>query len=159
MSFVVGLLLTACGFNVQTNLPYTPADGVNLSVGSVQVRNLMILSPAEGEGWVSASMSSPEQDALVGVSGKLITTDGAEGASLTATIPDPVALGNGTAVVLTDRPSFITVKADGLKAGMTVELTLEFSTAGQTTLRVPVIDANHPYYATVSPSPASSPSA
>ena len=30
MTFVLGLVLSACGFNVQTNLPYTPAEGVNL---------------------------------------------------------------------------------------------------------------------------------
>jgi hypothetical protein len=158
MTFVLGLVLTACGFNVQTNLPYTPADGVNLEVGPVQVRNLMILSRTEGVGFVSATMSSSQSDALVGVSGTVINSDGSNGAALTATMPNPIALGNGTPVVLTDQPAFITVKADGLKAGLTVDLTLQFSSAGETTLRVPVVDGNHPYYATVSPAPSATPS-
>ncbi len=152
MMFVLGLVGSACGFNVQTNLPYTPADGVNLEVGSVQIRNLMVLSRADGEGFISATMSSSEPDALVGVSGMVIKSDGSDGAALTATVPNPVAVGNGVPTVLTDRAQFVTVRGDGLKPGLTVDLTLQFSSAGETTLRVPVVDANHPYYVTVSPS-------
>ena len=59
-------------------------------------------------------------------------------------------------MVLTDKPAFITVKGEGLTPGNTVDLTLKFSTAGESTLRVPVVDANHPYYVTVSPSPSAS---
>ena len=156
ITFVLGLVLAACGFNVQTNLPYTPADGVNLDVGSVHVRNLMVLSKADGEGFLSASMGSTEQDALVSASGTVIKPDGSNGGELTVTFPDPIALGNGNNVVLTDKPAFITVKGEGLTPGNTVDLTLKFSTAGESTLRVPVIDANHPYYVTVSPSPSAS---
>ncbi|WP_344801948.1 hypothetical protein [Microlunatus ginsengisoli] len=156
LTFVLGLVLSACGFNAQTNLPYTPADGVNLDVGSVHVRNLMILSRTDGEGFLSASMSSPDQDALVGASGTVIKPDGSNGGELTFTFPKPVALANGTAVVLTDSPAFVTVKGEGLTPGNTVDLTLEFSSAGQSTLQVPVVDANHPAYVTVSPSPSAS---
>ena len=47
----------ACGFDVQTNQPYTPAEGVNYDVGNppVQVRNLMILSREDGVGFLSAT--------------------------------------------------------------------------------------------------------
>lgn len=158
MTFVLGVVLTACGFNVQTNLPYTPADGVNLAVGPVQVRNLMILSRAPGEGFVSATMDSTEPDSLVAVTGTVINPDGSTGAALTATLPNPIAVGGGLPVVLTDQPAFVTVKADGLRSGLTVDLTLQFSSAGETTLQVPVVDGNHPYYVTVSPSPSATPS-
>ena len=42
----------SCGIDVQTTQPYTPAEGVNVNVGSpaVQVRNLMILSREDGDG-------------------------------------------------------------------------------------------------------------
>jgi hypothetical protein len=154
MTFVLSLVLTACGFNVQTNLPYTPADGVNLNIGTVSVRNLMVLSRQPGQGYVSASMASSGQDSLVGVSGTVIKSDGSEGAQFNATVPAPVNLTNGVAVVLTDDPAFITIQADGLDAGLTANLTLEFSKAGQATVKVPVIDGLHPYYATVTPSAA-----
>lgn len=155
MTFVLGLVLTACGFNVQTNLPYTPADGVNTEVGAVQIRNLMVLSKTDGEGFLSASISSSQNDSLTGVSGTVIKSDGSTGATLTATIPSAVTLNAGAAVVLTNEPAFITLKGDGITPGLTVDLTLQFSSAGATTLRVPVVDADHPYYVTVSPSPSS----
>ena len=159
MTFVLGLVLSACGFNAQTNLPYTPADGVSLDVGSVHVRNLMVLSKSDGEGFLSATMSSASgADALTSATGTVIKPDSSNGGTLTVTIPEPVAFGNGTSVVLTDKPEFVTVKGDGLMPGTTVNLTLTFSSAGASTLIVPVVDANHPYYVTVSPSPSGTPS-
>lgn len=152
MTFMLGFILTGCGFNVQTNLPYTPANGVNFQVGSVQVRNLMVLSRTEGVGFLSATMSSSERDSLTGVSGTVINSDGSDGGPLTATIPSAVSLGNGVPVILTEGAQFVTVTGQGLTPGLTVVLTLQFSSAGETTLRVPVVDANQPAYATVSPS-------
>jgi hypothetical protein len=52
--------------------------------------------------------------------------------------------------VLTDGP-FITVRSPDLKAGLTADVTLQFSTAGSATVRVPVIDGNEGPYATISP--------
>jgi hypothetical protein len=156
MTFALGLVLSACGFSVQTNLPYTPSEGVNLSIGSVQIRNLMVLSKGQNEGFVSATMSSTEDESLVAVSGTIIKSDGSNGGALTATIPAPVSLTPGIPVVLTDSPAFVTVKGDGLTPGLTVNLTMEFRSAGRATLLVPVVDASHPYYVTVSPEPSSS---
>ena len=159
VTFVLGLVLTACGFNAQTNLPYTPADGVSLDVGSVHVRNLMVLSKGDGQGFLSATIGSTGgTDVLSAVSGTVIKPDGSDGAALAVTIPEPVAVGNGTSVVLTDKPAFVDVTADGLTPGATVNLTLKFNEAGEATLQVPVVDAEHPYYVTVSPSPSGSPS-
>jgi hypothetical protein len=159
MTFILGLVLTACGFNAQTNLPYTPADGVSLDVGSVHVRNLMVLSKGDNQGFLSATIgSSGGPDTLSSVTGTVIKPDSSDGAALTVTIPQPVAFGNGTSVVLTDKPEFVTVTGDGLLPGATVNLTLKFNDAGESTLQVPVVDAEHPYYVTVSPSPSGTPS-
>src|SRR5215207_4095840 len=157
---VAGLLLvlavtvtTACGTNKQTLRPYTPAEGVNFDVGGergVKVRNLMILSRAEGEGILSATMVAADRAQLTAVSGKAIKSDGTDGAPLSATIPSSVSLGNGVLVVLTDGP-FITVRSPDLKAGLVADVTLQFSTAGSATVRVPVIDGNEGPYATISP--------
>ncbi len=156
LTFVLGLVLSACGFNVQTNLPYTPSEGVNLSIGSVQIRNLMVLSRGDNQGFVSATLSSTKDDSLVAVSGTVIKSDGSNGAALTSTLAAPVSLTPGIPVVLTDSPAFVTVTGEGLTPGLTANLTMEFRSAGRATVLVPVIDANHPYYVTVSPEPSSS---
>lgn len=156
---VLGLLVgaAACGRDVQTMQPYTPAEGVNFDVGnpSVQVRNLMILSREKGSGFLSASLSASERDALTSVAGKPIKIDGSAGTPLTVTQPDPIAVGSGALVVLTDR-SLINVSSPDLIVGGVAELTLMFSTAGSITVRVPVVDANQPAYKSISPSPSPS---
>lgn len=148
------VFLSACGMNAQTLQPYTPADGVNFNVGPtdewVQVRNLMILSDSDGQGVVSASIVASERDALTAVSGHPIKADGSEGTPFEATLPNPVGLTPGVLVVLTDR-ELITVASPDLVVGQAAELTLTFSTVGEHTVRVPVVDADQPEYATITP--------
>ncbi|MET0692590.1 MAG: hypothetical protein ABWX96_14955 [Propionibacteriaceae bacterium] len=157
-SLTLVLTVSACGMDVQTNQPYTPAEGVNFDVGDVHVRNLMILSKADGSGILSGSLVSVERDALVSVAGVPITVNGTDGTALKVTIPDPVALGNSVLVVLTQRP-FITVDSDELVPGLTARLVLTFSSAGESTVIVPIVDGNQPDYATITPTPSASPSA
>ena len=52
--------------------------------------------------------------------------------------------------MLTDRP-LITVESPDLLVGGDAELTLRFSTAGEAKVKVPVVDADQPDYATISP--------
>ena len=151
------LALSGCGMNVQTMQPYTPADGVNFDVGEVHVRNLMVLSREAGEGFLSATLAADDRDALTGVSGIAIKTDGSDGAALTVSQPNPIAVGPGSPVVLTDR-TLISVASEDLQVGGEAELVLTFSTAGAATVRVPVVDANQPDYATISPTPTPTPS-
>jgi len=155
----LGLVLgvAGCGMNVQTNKPYTPAEGVNLDAGAIKIRNLMILSREAGSGFLAASMVSSERDALTGVSGTAIKSDGSTGGAITSTLPSPVALGNGQLVILTQRP-LITVTGTDLAPGLTAKLTLQFSTAGEVNLVVPVVNADQIDYATISPSPSATPS-
>jgi hypothetical protein len=164
---VIGLLLVsgACGQDVQTNLPYTPAEGVNIDVGDpadpeqvVHVRNLLIISWEPGEGVVSASIVTDGRDALTAVSGTPIKVDGTEGAPFTATIGNTVSIANGAQVVLTDQAP-ITVKSPDLTAGLDAVVTLAFQNAGEVTLRAPVVDGNEPQYATLKPTPTPTSSA
>lgn len=164
---VLGLLLasTGCGMHVQTNEPYTPADGINIDVGGpgtasvVHVRNLMIISRKPGSGVLSGSLVGDSRDSLTEVSGIALKMDGSDGAPFTATITDTVSLGNGALVVLTDRAPIPVTSAD-LAPGLTARVTLRFENAGETTLRIPVVDGNEPQYRSISPapSPSSSPS-
>jgi hypothetical protein len=146
---------TACGMSAQTTKPYTPSEGISVDVGGyagVKVRNLLILSRADGEGYLSGTLVSQQRSSLTSVSGKAIKADGTDGAPITATIPQQISLGNGLVVVLTSQP-LIVLKSPDLKAGLTAQLTLEFTEAGQTAVIVPVVDAKQPPYSTISPEP------
>jgi hypothetical protein len=155
----LGLTLTAaaCGMNVQTLNPYTPAEGVNFDVGGVNLRNVMVLSRTEGEGFLSASLTASEADSLVSVTGTAMKSDGSEGAPLTVTLPAPIEIPPGGLVVLTDGPLIEVTSAD-LQSGLVAKLVLTFSKAGEVTTNAPVVDAEQPAYATISPSPSASPS-
>ena len=159
-----GLLVVAaaCGMDVQTLKPYTPAEGINVDVGNpsdaksvVHVRNLLIVSKAPGEGIVSASLVTADRDQLTGITGVPIKADGTEGAPFTATIPNTVSLANGLQVVLTDGTP-ITVKSADIAPGLSATVTLTFQSAGEVTLKVPVMDGNEPQYASITPAPTPS---
>jgi hypothetical protein len=163
---VIGLLLVAggCGMDVQTNRPYTPAEGINVDVGDtatpnevVHVRNLLIISWQPGQGVLSGSVVTYGRDSLTGVSGAPIKVDGTEGAPFTVTVPSTVALANGLQVVLTDQAPIL-LKSPDLMAGLEAVVTLQFENAGETTTRVPIVDGNEGQYREISPSPTPTPS-
>jgi len=160
----LGLLAVAaaCGMDAQTLKPYTPGEGVNVDVGDagnpnavVHVRNLLIVSKAPGQGIVSASMVSGNRDQLTGITGVAIKADGTEGAPFTATITNTVSLANNLLVVLTNGTP-ITVKSADIAPGLSATMTLTFQSAGEVTVKVPVMDGNEPQYATISPAPTPS---
>lgn len=156
----IGLLVSgaACGFNVQTNRPYTPAQGVNYNVGTppVQVRNLMVLSREEGRGFLSATLTANDQDALTSVAGAPVKADFNPGTPFTVGLASPIPLSNQAIVVLTSRQPLITMASPDLKVGGEAELTLTFETAGSMKTRVPIVDADEEPYATIRPSAAAS---
>ncbi len=157
---VLGLVggLASCGFDMQTMEPYTPSDGVNRDIGGLKARNLMILSKTEGSGFLSGSMLSEGQDdQLTAVTGVSVKADGSPGQQLTMSLSQPVALSNGVLVVLTKQAPISVTGAD-LKSGLEANLELTFAKAGKLSLTVPVVDANAREYATVTPSPAATPS-
>jgi hypothetical protein len=157
LATVLLLCAAACGFDVQTNRPYTPAQGVNDNVGDpvVQVRNLMVLSRENGIGYLSATLTAADRDALVTVAGKPVKADYSDGTPFQVTLPDPVGLAPGAVVILTQRP-LIQLKSADLVVGIEAEVTLTFSNAGTLTRRVPVVNADEQPYATISPSAAPS---
>jgi hypothetical protein len=85
------------------------------------------------------------------VTGIPIKADGSEGAPFTGTIPSTVSLANGLQVVLTDQPPII-VKSPDLIPGFDAILTLQFENAGETTVRVPIVDGNEGQYVSLKPS-------
>lgn len=157
------LVMTGCGMEVQTNQPYTPAEGVNVDVTNtgnanevVHVRNLGIISRGVGEGILSGTLVGSGPDALTGVTGAATKLDGAKGSALTATLASPVELGAETLVVLTSVTPLITFESPDLTPGLTAELTLQFRTAGEVTVQVPVLNGEAPQYQTITPVPTPS---
>lgn len=162
----LSLSLASCGFEAQTLQPYTPAEGVNLTVGSedpegpgVKLRNILIIAnPVTGEGILSAAIVAGKGDKLVAVTGQMLDPDGEAAAGtgeLKFDLGDPVELPGRTLVVLTDGRA-IAVTGAPLKPGFTAELDLVFDKAGVATVTVPVVNGDKADYVTVSPSPAES---
>lgn len=159
LGIVLVALASACGMNAQTTRPYTPAEGVSANVGpnakAVQVRNLMILSREDGAGYVSATLVAQASDTLTAITGYPLKADGSNGAPFETTMSKPIQLAAGELVVLTSQ-ELIEVRSADLVVGGDAELTLTFSTVGDLTIRVPVVDANQPDYQTITPSPTPS---
>ena len=162
-------LMAACGFKAQTNQPYTPADGTNADIGTdgvLKIRNLVVISRAEGEGIVSASLIGNAEDQLTGITVAPFLADGSDGPAVPAQLPAPLSLGGGSLTVLTNGP-LVTVQAPEMMAGLDALVTLQFAKAGSVPLRAPVVDGTLEPWSTISatpgasasPSPSPSPSA
>ena len=151
-----GLLLVtaACGTDVQTLRPYTPAEGVNVDVGQgdtlrvVHVRNLLIISSKPGSGVLSASIVTDGRDELTSVTGNAIKSDGTPGESIAVQLGNSVTFANGAQIVLTDRPP-ITVTSKDLAPGLTASLTLTFANAGGITVIAPVVNGAETQYKSI----------
>lgn len=161
---VLAVVLTAgCGFDVQTLQPYTPADGVNFSLGdppgpTLKVRNLFILADDQGSGFLTASMIvDGGEDTLRSVSGVALKVDGTTAGELTIGSFSPISIGSGNLVVLTNLAP-ISVSGTDLEPGVGARLVLTFTQAGSRSIDVPVIDSSDPVYAGVTPSAAATPS-
>lgn len=143
----LALALTGCGFSAQTLQPYTPAEGVNTSLGQVMVRNVLVIADTTGQGLVSASLVSYGDDTLTAVAGTPHKVDGSAGSPLVVTATGlPLTLKPNKLVVLTDAPLRIAVSSPDLKAGLLADLTLTFSKAGQVKLVVPVLSSDEPEF-------------
>ena len=162
--FVAGvgasLLLSGCGFGMQTLQPYTPAHGVNVDVAAgeqgrqLKVRNLLVVSDTEGQGIVSGSIVSPVADRLVSIEGVAHKADNTLGAPLTVS-GSPVELAPNRMAVLTEGETF-SVSSPDLQPGLVVDLTLTFESGASATAKAPVMSYDDPIYGSISPSPAAS---
>jgi hypothetical protein len=137
------LALSACQTQspVQTNVAYTPADGVPVDLGAVQLRDLVVISGGKDKpGVLSASVSN------TGDSAERIAFALPNGQPVFAEAPahSEQRLSEATQVQL---PS---VPAD---AGGVVTLSVQSPSAPAAVVVVPVLSASG-YYATLSPTVA-----
>lgn len=151
LGFLLGT--SGCGFEAQTQMPYTPALGVNADVGpdaAVKVRNLLLATRQPGQAFASATLVSAQADALVTVTGAPIGPDGTEGAQLETTLTRPIQLEPGNLVLLTERPPIL-MRSPDILPGATARVTLRFRQAGGVTMLTPIYQ-DQEELATVTPS-------
>ena len=149
------LLLTACGAgqNAQTAQPYTPTDGVQGESSSIQIRNVVVVANAAGDGILSATLvdqsadttstfGAPDRLTGVIINGKAATLTPA---APTLQVNTPVTFAgpasNASAVVA----------AVGVKPGSNVSVTFSFEIAGDVTVTALVRENNEEFAAVTAP--------
>jgi len=145
------------GYNAPTLTFHPAANGANAVVGGVTVDDAFVLGPAigsllpaGGQAGVFLSLAAQNSDRLVSA-----TSGAASSVQLTN---GPVTLTPGTPVDLSGPTPQIVLNGltSPLSGGQTVQLTLDFATAGLVTLQLPVEPAAYDY-TTYSPPPTPTP--
>ena len=134
--------VTGCQF--QTLQEYTPADGVNVAVGDVMVRNIVIVVTGSGEGVLLGTLVTHQADTLQTVKGVALLPNGDPGAALQVTSTSEVSVKPTEPLVLLDEG--IRISSSDLRAGLTARVELTFAKAGTVTTVVPVLDKESPEY-------------
>jgi len=144
-------VLTACGFNEQTDQVYQAAVGVNDRSGSVDILNAMVVSGEDGSGTFAGTLVNTDttnDDRLESVTATDVTAS-----RRTVSIP-----AGGTARLA--QTGLLTVEGSGITPGSFVALTFTFESGQTTTVDVPVVAATGDYGQVPLPkkSPTESPS-
>lgn len=140
-------VLASCGFDVQTDQVYTPADGANDRDGMVDVLNILVVADGEGAGRLITGLSNNdtgEADELTSVRGE------GDDAGVTYTLlGGETEIPAGGFVQLADEgKAQIRVEGEGVVPGGFLTLTLTFANAEEVTVEVPVL-ANEGDYADI----------
>ncbi|MGO4255578.1 hypothetical protein [Marmoricola sp. RAF53] len=123
--------LAACGFNVQTDQVYQPAEGVNNRAGQVDILNATVVSGTDGSGTFAGTLvnnSQKDADQLTEVSGE----------GLDVTLPEPIDIPAGGLVNLADEGT-VSVEGESVVPGGYVMMTFVFANGQSTTVQVPVV--------------------
>ena len=143
------LVATGCGVfsPVQTDEAYIPADGTDLTMPGLELRNVVVVTEGEGDPGVVVGQAVNRGPDAVEVQFSL---DG--GTPATASVP---AFSGGS---LTDGGSQVTLTQVPSAPGTLVDLVVVTQEAGQNVVSVPVLPPER-YYAEYSPEPAPAESA
>lgn len=138
----------------RTTMQYDASDGVGVSVGELELRNMMIIVDGESEG-------TPESGILVGA----VVNHSGNSSDLTATldgtsvtIPVPADYGIST-IGFGDESENVTFEGVELVAGSTVEVSFSATGADPQIIEVPVLDGTLAEYATLVPTATPTPTA
>jgi len=153
-------VLAGCQFVTpqQTSASYTPSDGVNGSVGDVEIRNVFLIDGADDTASLIGALANTSSTAS-SVTLQWTSTKGTESKRLTIpargllslstdpTAPDASVPGSGTAVILDD--------VDAAPGGL-FPVTFTSSSRNKD-LRLPVLTGSVSQYATLVPTPTPTP--
>jgi hypothetical protein len=137
----VALGTTGCTFMspVASLKAYDPSDGVNATVGKIQVRNFMVLATATGQAALFGSLVNQDVDA--------VATDVEIHPHSTGTTPEiPVSVGAGEKLDLGYNGGQALPLSFSAKAGQLIEVHVTVG-ADKVTLNVPVLDGTFAQYA------------
>lgn len=136
---LVGATLLASGCAVfspvQTDEPYVPADGVELSMTDLEIRNLALVSSAAGADALVVGQAVNPATASVQV--QFAVAGGAAGA--TATVPA------NSGDTISDPAAKVTIPAVEAAPGQVVDLVVTTPGSGQNVVTVPVLLAAGQY--------------
>ncbi|OZB50654.1 MAG: hypothetical protein B7X40_01470 [Cellulomonas sp. 14-74-6] len=146
VALVGGLAGCSATNPIQTQRPYSPADGVRATLGPLETTNLLVAGTAKGH---AAALSG----GLVNTGADALTVSVAvSGETSTFTVP-----GHGSVLIGTGSDSGRTMPIQSLDAdpGALTTVTLKVPSAGSAAVQVPVVDGALPQYTSVLPSPSS----
>jgi hypothetical protein len=124
-------VLSACGFNVQTDQVYQPAEGVNNRSGQVDILNALVVSGTDGVGTFAGTLvnnNQTEDDELTSITG-----DGVQVA-----LADSVTIPAAGLVNLANEGG-ISVIGKAVNPGGFVTLTFVFNSGQSTQVKMPVV--------------------
>jgi hypothetical protein len=129
-------LLASCGFDAPTTAVYNPPVGVMDQSGAVDVLNVVVVSPTDGEGTLVAGLANNdplEADELTDVQ--------AAGSSSTVEVlvSGPTEIPAGGLLDLSDEGG-VTVSGEPIVPGNFVGLTFTFENAAAITVEAPVVE-------------------
>jgi copper(I)-binding protein len=144
------------GFNAPTLQFHPAANGFATVFGGVTVDNAFVLGPALGSSLPVGGQAGVFLSLAAQSSDRLVSASAPGFASSVQLINGPVTLNPGTLVDLSGPTPQIVLNGltSPLSGGQTIELTLDFATAGAVTLPVPVEPAAYDYTTYSPPTPA-----
>lgn len=123
--------LTSCGFDMATDRPYSPGQGINARDGEVDVLAAVVVAAQPNEGTLVVTLANG--------SGADAALNGVSGADLEVADFEPIEVALGEAVNLADEGG-VPVSGD-FDAGQMLPLTLSFADGSSADLNVPVVVA------------------
>ncbi|MDQ3157529.1 MAG: hypothetical protein M3Q98_12510 [Actinomycetota bacterium] len=134
------LVLSGCGFDVQTNQPYDAAVGSNHRGGQVEVLNALFVDNTDGTATFSATLLNKGTSAQIL---NAVTTTTGDGTPISSTLATPRELKPQTPYTPgTDGDIILTGE---FPAGGFVKITLNFEDAAPVTINSPVVARNATY--------------
>lgn len=135
---VVALVATGCSIHEQTQIPYTPSDGMNTEAGPLAVRNVLVVADGDNATVLASMVNNGESpDELVSVEVGDVETAPAT--------PVPVPVGEIASVGFGPDQERVDVVGSGATAGSMITVELRFAAAPRAEVDVFVVSASGIY--------------